>query len=535
MPLLVGSRLGPYEIIGPLVAGGMGEVYRARDARLHRDVAVKVLPDGVANDPDRRAWFEREARAVAALSHSNILAIFDFGVADGTAYAVTELLDGETLRHRLTAPLPVRKAVDIAAQIARGLAAAHDKGIVHRDLKPENVFLLTDGQVKILDFGLAKTVTDGSADGQTVARTEPGTVLGTVGYMAPEQIRGQSVDARADLFALGAILYEMLAGQRAFQRDTGPETLTAILKEDPPDLSIARSDVPPALDAIVRHCLERNLADRFQSARDLAFNLQTASSTGGSIPLSTSNTRPAQFRPRQAIAWVLVAGLAAAGIAGFSIIRARPGAAPLPVARFHVMAPDRTSWGAPLGAPDGSNSGTISPDGTMLAFVALDPDGKNLLAAADHLMSTSGEAKPVPVIQTPVGDAEPELSPDGRWLAYASTETGRYDVFVQPFPATGARWQISSGGGQQPKWRADGRELFFVTNDRKFYAVAVRVSDGIEFSSPHYLFEMPSNTIGVRNSYVPSRDGQRFLINKVLDTTVPPIYVDLDWAKTVKR
>src|SRR5262245_271605 len=235
MPLEPGSRLGPYEIIAPLGAGGMGEVYRARDSRLHRDVAVKVLPASVANDPDRRARFEREARAVAALSHPNILAIFDFALADGTAYAVTELLDGETLREHLGSALPVRRAVDIAAQIARGLAAAHGKGIVHRDLKPENVFLLSDGQVKILDFGLAKAITGERAEAaETVAGTDPGTVLGSVGYMAPEQIRGHSVDARTDLFSLGAILYEMLAGRYAFRRETAAETMTAILKEDPP-------------------------------------------------------------------------------------------------------------------------------------------------------------------------------------------------------------------------------------------------------------------------------------------------------------
>src|SRR5688572_7586202 len=267
LSLSPGTRIGPYEILAPLGAGGMGEVYRARDARLGRDVAVKVLPANVTNDPDRRARFEREARAVAALSHPNILAIFDVGLADGTAYAATELLEGDTLRASLGAPFPPRRAIDIASQIARGLSSAHGKGIVHRDLKPENLFLTSDGQVKILDFGLAKAMSEGDAV-ETAVVTDPGTVLGTVGYMAPEQIRGQTVDGRADLFALGVVFYEMLSGRRAFERETAAETMTAILKEDPQDLSTGRADLPASLENIVRHCLERNPAERFQSARD---------------------------------------------------------------------------------------------------------------------------------------------------------------------------------------------------------------------------------------------------------------------------
>jgi serine/threonine protein kinase len=232
----------------------MGDVYRARDTRLDREVAIKVLPPAFGADADRLARFEREAKAIAALSHPNILAIFDTGTtADAgqtTSYVVTELLEGETLRERLThGALPVRRAIDCAVQIARGLGAAHDKGLVHRDLKPENVFLLPDGQVKILDFGLARAITSatgGSGATETVAAlTDPGTVMGTVGYMAPEQVRGQVLDARADLFAFGLVLHEMLAGQRAFLRETGAETMTAILKEDPPDLSSLRQDVAP--------------------------------------------------------------------------------------------------------------------------------------------------------------------------------------------------------------------------------------------------------------------------------------------------
>jgi serine/threonine protein kinase len=269
----------------------MGEVFRARDTRLHREVALKILPAHVADDPDRRARFERESRAVAALSHPNILAIFDVGAAGSVTYAVTELLEGESLREGLAdGPLPIRKAIDIAVQVARGLSAAHDKGIVHRDLKPENIFLLADGRVKILDFGLARTAIDTSEG--TATGTEPGVVMGTVGYMAPEQVRAQPVDARTDLFALGIVLHEMLSGRRVFQRETAAESMTAILREDPPELLGTRSDVSPALDRIVRHCLEKNPTERFQTARDVAFALEALSGSTASGLSEAARTTP---------------------------------------------------------------------------------------------------------------------------------------------------------------------------------------------------------------------------------------------------
>jgi hypothetical protein len=292
MSLLVGSRLGAYEVTGSLGAGGMGEVYRARDSKLSRDVAIKVLPPEFAARPDALARFEREAKAVAALSHPNILAIHDFGSDHGVAYAVTELLDGETLREALAdGALSPRRAVDYAIQSARGLAAAHDKGIVHRDLKPENIFITTDGRVKILDFGLARQDAVAAMGSATLAPTlnsptEPGTVLGTVGYMAPEQVRGAAVDWRADIFSFGAVLYEMVAGRRAFQRETAAETMTAILREDPPEPP-ADGAFPPAIDRIIRHCLEKKPEARFRSAHDLAFALDAAS--GASISSSIAS------------------------------------------------------------------------------------------------------------------------------------------------------------------------------------------------------------------------------------------------------
>ncbi|MCI4348371.1 MAG: serine/threonine protein kinase, partial [Thermoplasmata archaeon] len=262
----------------------MGEVYRARDKKLDRDVAIKVLPERLAADPESLARFEREAKAVAALSHPNILSIFDFGRHQGISYAVMELLEGETLRSRLVGgeALPVRKAVDHAVQIARGLAAAHEKGIVHRDLKPENVFVTGDGRVKILDFGLARQAAaslegDDTRSPTVTPGTEPGTVLGTVGYMSPEQVRGHAADARSDIFALGAVLYEMLSGRRAFSRETAAETMTTILKEEPPELAGSGVIVSTALDRVIRHCLEKGPQERFQSARDVAFALEEQS------------------------------------------------------------------------------------------------------------------------------------------------------------------------------------------------------------------------------------------------------------------
>jgi serine/threonine protein kinase/Tol biopolymer transport system component len=300
MSLSAGTKLGPYEVVAPLGVGGMGEVYRAHDARLGRDVAVKVLPAALASDADRLRRFEQEARATSALNHPNILAIHDLGTHDGAPYVVSELLEGETLRERIGATaLPLRKAVDYGSQIARGLAAAHEKGIVHRDLKPDNLFITKDGRAKILDFGLAKLVggdmlTEGETNTAGLAKgTDAGKVLGTVGYMSPEQVRAQPVDHRSDIFSLGAVLYEMFSGKRAFRGASAVETMNAILKEDPPSLSETNRQLPPGLERIVSHCLEKSPEERFQSARDIAFDLEHVSSPSatGSMPALTGSRR----------------------------------------------------------------------------------------------------------------------------------------------------------------------------------------------------------------------------------------------------
>jgi len=371
MPLEPGSRLGPYEILAAIGAGGMGEVFRARDPRLGRDVAVKVLPGSLSNDPERLKRFEQEARAAGVLNHPNVTAVFDIGTnpVDGAPYIVSELLEGETLRMRLSGgAIPLRKATDYAIQIARGLAAAHEKGIIHRDLKPENLIVTTDGRVKILDFGLAKlTQPESSSSQQTnlptaTAGTEPGVVMGTLGYMSPEQVKGKPADQRSDLFSFGAILYEMISGVRAFHRDTAAETISAILREEPPDLSTTNRNVHPGLDRIVRHCLEKNPEERFYSAKDLAFDLEAlslqdvsggSSTSAGALAAGAASSGPWRHLSRPS--WLLVAGTALAtalvcGAIGWVTIR-KAGDRPPPA--FHQLSFRRGQIYAARFAPDG--------------------------------------------------------------------------------------------------------------------------------------------------------------------------------------
>ncbi|MFY9550815.1 MAG: protein kinase [Thermoanaerobaculia bacterium] len=322
MTLPAGTRLGPHEILAPLGAGGMGEVYRAKDSKLKRDVAIKVLPQSVAADPDTLARFEREALAVAALSHPNILSIFDFGTQDGVSYAVMELLEGETLRGRLDAgSIPQKQAVDYALQVVKGLSAAHLKGIVHRDLKPENLFVSKDGHVKILDFGLAKKV-EAVASGKATSaptdsgHTEPGVVMGTAGYMSPEQVKGLQVDHRSDIFSFGAILYELLSGKKAFKRDTNAETMAAILTQEPPELSESGTNISPALDHIVKHCLEKDRDNRFQSAKDIAFALSEASA-----PTSMSGAQLVAVPTSKKKILAAIAAVVALAVVGVLLLR----------------------------------------------------------------------------------------------------------------------------------------------------------------------------------------------------------------------
>jgi serine/threonine protein kinase/Tol biopolymer transport system component len=390
-PSFIGVRLGPYEILAALGAGGMGEVYRARDERLHRVVAVKVLSREFAADPERLRRFEQEARNLAALNHPNILAIYDTGLHEGTPYLVSELLEGRTLREELAGgALPVRKVIDYGRQISRGLAAAHGVGIVHRDLKPENIFVCKDGLVKVLDFGLAKaqsaskaaeaqnstSTTTGSAldDSPTEVQTQPGLVMGTPGYMSPEQVRGANADARSDLFALGSTLYEMLAGQRAFRRETSVQTMSAILTEDPPDLAERLPNLPPPLERAVRRCLEKDPSQRFQSASDLAFALDNISPSGVTMAVAPPKESSHRFPWWQVVPWTVAAAAViwAALLAGS---RPRPvvpqaesvrQSEPLRKFELHVPRPARTGQGPLL------TDLALSPDGKKLAYLNAD-------------------------------------------------------------------------------------------------------------------------------------------------------------------
>src|ERR1035438_1206944 len=360
MPFPADTQFGPYKIIALIGSGGMGEVYRARDTRLLRDVALKVLPAAFTNDPERLRRFEQEARAVAALNHPNIVSVYDVGAADAVHYIVSELLEGETLRERIPASgMPTRKAIELAVQLANGLAAAHDQGIVHRDLKPENVFVTRTGHVKILDFGLAKLRQAGppsdTVDGVTALETGAGQVLGTVGYMSPEQFRGEPADHRSDLFSFGSILYEMLCGQRAFRRNTGAETMTAILNEEPPEFSASSVAPTPALERIVRHCLEKQPSRRFQSAHDIAFDLESLSGISGSAAGVAAGTR--RF-------WVLPAGIALVALAVGLILGLwlHPRNADSPLKLRRITFRRGTLWSARF-TPDGNTIYSAAWDG----------------------------------------------------------------------------------------------------------------------------------------------------------------------------
>ena len=397
MPLTPGTKLGPYEIVAPLGAGGMGEVYRARDTRLDRTVAIKILPEEFAVDPERVRRFEQESRSVAALSHPNIVAIYDVGAQDGVRFLVTEFLEGKTLRERLQeGSLSVNKAVDYGLQIARGLAGAHDRGIIHRDLKPENVFITRDGHAKLLDFGLARVrAAAASATDKTLgSSTSPGMVMGTVGYMSPEQVRGEAVDPRTDIFSFGAVLYEMLDGKRAFTGDTSVEVMTAILKSEPAQFD-SELKVSPGLERIVRHCLEKSPNERFQTARDLSFALEALSGTDS----STAN-RAVQMssRPRW-IGWA-VAAIALLAIAALALVTLRP-SAPARRMEFAIPVQGEISYLA------------LSPDGQMLAYVSPDENTGAGVLYVQQIGSTTA---------TRIdggGDAMyPFFSPDHKYLAF---------------------------------------------------------------------------------------------------------------------
>ena len=410
--ITLGTKLGRYEVRSKIGEGGMGEVYRAFDPKLNRTVAIKVLPGALSADSNRLSRFEQEAQAIGALNHPNILAVYDVGTHANSPYVVSELLRGQPLRERLAnGPIPQRQAIDFALQIAGGLMAAHERGIVHRDLKPDNIFVTEDDRVKILDFGLAKLIdrfVDGLGQSDVPTRrlmTDSGVVMGTVGYMSPEQVRGQTLDHRSDIFAFGAVLYEMLSGQRAFQRGSDVETLNAILKEEPGELSEANNSFSRPVDRIVRHCLEKNPDRRFQSAGDIAFALENLSTTSTRSPPQQIQSSPGlRWRLHWLIAGALLVALAG-GVAGWLLSRA-PHSVATPLTRFALTLPAST----PL-ATSQRPAVAFSPDGTRLVYVAGVGGSTQLyLRQMDQFEST-----PIPGTE---GGSGPFFSPDGQWLGF---------------------------------------------------------------------------------------------------------------------
>lgn len=489
MALAAGTILGDYEIRSPLGAGGMGEVYTARDTRLDREVAIKVLPESINFNPDRLRRFEQEARAAAALNHPNILAVYQMATHEGVSYMVTELLSGETLGERLRrGAIPVRSAIDYATQIARGLAAAHDKGIVHRDLKPDNLFLTKDGRIKILDFGLAKLTQPqtSSADEKTrtvSAGTEPGVVMGTVGYMSPEQVRGEAADHRSDIFSFGTILYEMVTGKRTFRKPTSAETMAAILNEDPPPISQLVPNTPPALQRVVHRCLEKAPEQRFHSAHDLAFALETLSDS--TISPSTASHQPETKRSSRlqtVIAGAVVAALLAAVLA---YLWTRPESVPR-VSNYvqlthdgqpkQIIATDGSRLYLALGSELSHTIGEMSISGgepTRMAMpspnmvpTALSPNGSELL-----LVDANGDPPAGPLWSLPVLGGSPRRlgetdgnsgawSPDGKMLAYCNGS----DLFLANADGSESRKLITmkdAGIASDPVWSPDGTHLRF--------------------------------------------------------------------------
>ena len=411
---MIGQTLGPYEIVAKLGEGGMGEVYRARDTRLDRDVAIKILGRALSGDDDRLRRFTIEAQTTGVLNHPNILAIYDVGVHDEVPYLVSELLDGATLRARLDeARLPLSKALDVARQVASGLAAAHAKGITHRDIKPENIFITRDGRAKILDFGLAKHRAQAGLDETRLQSvTAAGVVLGTVGYMSPEQVRGEAADARSDIFSFGVVLYELLSGERPFKGATAVQTMNAILTEDPPDTSTSGRLLPPALDRVVRHCLEKNPDERFQSARDLAFALDALGSSATTVSGPAGAVAAVQ-RPRRRLLPAVTVALALACAGLVALLLLRPASADQSAYRYAPFA----------------------------------------TAAEDEF--------------------RPLWSPDGRMVAYARAVDGRPQVFVRGLDADSSE-QLTrdSPGGIPVFWWPDSSRIGFIGIDNQLWAVS---------------------------------------------------------------
>jgi Tol biopolymer transport system component len=463
MALTSGTKLGQYEILSPLGAGSMGEVYRARDPRLDRDVAIKVLPELVSLEPQRLLRFEAEARAAAALNHPNILAVYQMGTYQGVPYMVTELLEGKTLTETIRrGPLPLRRAIDYAVQIAQGLAAAHEKGIVHRDLKPDNLFVTKDGRIKVLDFGLAKVIEPKeSVTTQAPTITLPGVAMGTVGYMSPEQVRGLRIDHRSDIFALGAILYEMVMGKATFQKPTSADTISAILNEEPAPISQLAPDTPVGLERVVSRCLEKNAEQRFQSASDLAFALQALSDPATSSPTGAHEIRRDKDESHglrvAPAAIALLAVICAAVILHFWM---QPAAVPK-VANYVQL------------THDGQQKSLIATDG---ARIYLDLGEGRAGSFASHgiaEMSVSG-GEPRKLSLAPSPNMVPvDLSADGSELLVVDGQGAPPKGPLWSLPILGGSpRRLADAVGESAAWSRDGKSLVYTSLGDVFVAKA---------------------------------------------------------------
>ncbi len=474
MTLSAGTRLGPFEVLAPIGAGGMGEVYRARDTRLERDVAIKVLPESVSADPKALARFESEARAVAALSHPNILALHDVGEADGVRYAVTELLEGETLRGLVVRGLiPIRRALEIAHEVAEALAAAHGKGIVHRDVKPENVFVTKDGRVKLLDFGLARsgplpTGHDETHSPTVEKLTEEGAAVGTVAYMSPEQARGETVEFRSDQFSLGIVLYEMLAGTRPFKGASVAETLTAIIREEPEPLAVSAPQVPAPVRWLVERLLAKDAHGRYESTADLArelriwsLHLSEAGMSSGSAraaAASTAGRRSWRTLPGPAVAGLVAAAVLVTALVTDSLLRGKAHG-PAPVNRVEIRLPEEHYLSR------FRHQFALSPDGRLLVFSAIawkDGDPEESPRQLFLRPLDSFEARPIPGTEAigTAGARNPVFSPDGRHIAFSFKLDGK--DFLKRVPVAGGAaatiCQCDAAWGKV--WSADGSIVF---------------------------------------------------------------------------
>lgn len=453
MNITVGTKLGSYEIISRVGAGGMGEVWRARDPRIGRDVAIKVLPASFTDNEERLRRFEQEARAAGTLNHPNLVTVHELGTSDGSPFIAMELLEGATLREKLheggtSRTLPLRKAMEYAAQLATGLAAAHERGVVHRDLKPENIFITSDGRVKILDFGLAKLCEPKDVTGDEPTEkihTEPGVVMGTPGYMSPEQVRGSDIDARSDIFSFGGIAYEMLTGQRAFQGQSSVETMNAILHRDPPEFSASGQQIPAALERIIRRCLEKDRAERFHSARDVAFALEAI---GGS--LSSAQDRivsPDSFRIRKKNAWLL-----ASLVGAFAILLATAAYYFRPSVHARTDASTFVQLTYDAGV---EREPALSADGKTFAFVR-SVDGQHAIFA----QRVDGQSAIKLTKGNNDDDSQPAFSPDGSQIAFRSERNGG-GIFVMG--TAGESVRRLTDDGFNPAWSPDGREIVYAS------------------------------------------------------------------------